>query len=312
MLLERAAVLPYLRCPKSRSPLIMVEQRLQSVTDPSFEYRILGDLPVLINFRDSIVNEEMLMSDARVFVRPKHNSILRKVVRRIISNNNVAKKNILHIVNYLKREYGDERLRILIIGGGKIGEGLESLYSREDVELIAFDIYLSDNIQFIADAHQLPFDEQSFDCVISQAILEHVVSPQQVATEIHRVLKCKGMVYAETPFLQHIHEGPYDFTRFTESGHRYLFRKFEAYDSGIIGGLGTQFVWSIDYLIRGIFRSKRLGQIARLFFFWFKYLDLIIPSEYNRDGASGFFFIGIKSEYSISQVDLIQFYKGAQ
>ena len=43
-----------------------------------------------------------------------------------------------------------------------------------------------------------------------------------------------GVVYAETPFLQAVHEGPWDFTRFTESGHRWLFRAFERLDSGVV------------------------------------------------------------------------------
>jgi len=58
--------------------------------------------------------------------------------------------------------------------------------------------------------------------MLVQAGLEHVRDLWQVVAEIHRVLKDDGLVYAETPFMQQVHEGPYDFTRFTESGHRYL------------------------------------------------------------------------------------------
>ena len=36
-----------------------------------------------------------------------------------------------------------------------------------------------------------------------------------------------GIVYAETPFMQQVHEGAYDFTRYTVLGHRYLFKKFK-------------------------------------------------------------------------------------
>ena len=53
------------------------------------------------------------------------------------------------------------------------------------------------------------------------------MDPNKVAAEIFRVLSSDGIVYAETPFLQESHEEPYDFTRFTELGHRWLFRNFK-------------------------------------------------------------------------------------
>ncbi len=51
--------------------------------------------------------------------------------------------------------------------------------------------------------------------------------------EIHRVLKDDGIVYADTPFMQQVHEGAYDFTRFTLSGHRWLFKNFALLDSTV-------------------------------------------------------------------------------
>ena len=64
----------------------------------------------------------------------------------------------------------------------------------------------------------MPFKE--IDLVIIQAVLEHVMYPNKVVSEIYRVLKNDGLIYSETPFMQQVHEGPYDFSRFTESGHR--------------------------------------------------------------------------------------------
>ena len=70
-------------------------------------------------------------------------------------------------------------------------------------------------------------------------MLEHVLEPELVVAEIHRVLMPDGLVYAGTPFMQQVHEGPYDFMRFTESGHRWLFRRFERLASGATGGPGA-------------------------------------------------------------------------
>jgi len=79
----------------------------------------------------------------------------------------------------------------------------------------------------------------SVDGVLIQAVLEHVLDPAQVVGEIHRVLRPDGLVYAETPFLQQVHAGPNDFTRFTSSGHRYLFRAFAEIAAGPVAGPGA-------------------------------------------------------------------------
>ena len=79
----------------------------------------------------------------------------------------------------------------------------------------------------ICDANDIPFENGSFDGVVLQAALEHVADPYRCVEETHRVLKEKGLVYAETAFMQQVHGGRYDFTRFTRLGHRRLFRRFD-------------------------------------------------------------------------------------
>jgi ubiquinone/menaquinone biosynthesis C-methylase UbiE len=59
----------------------------------------------------------------------------------------------------------------------------------------------------VCDAHHLPFQIESFDGVIVQAVLEHVFDPNRYVEEIHRVLKMDAVVYAETPFIQQADEG---------------------------------------------------------------------------------------------------------
>ena len=127
------------------------------------------------------------------------------------------------------------------LGGGG-AEMNAVLYENEALDILAFDIYGSSMVQFIGDAHRIPLADQTVDAVWIQAVLEHVLNPAQVVDEIPRVLRADGLVYAETPFMQQVHEGPYDFTRFTDSGHRWLFRKFEMIDSGTVMGSGTQLI----------------------------------------------------------------------
>ena len=51
----------------------------------------------------------------------------------------------------------------------------------------------------VADAHNLPFNDEKFDAVFCLEALEHVVDPLRVLQEIYRVLKTKGYVVVLVP-----------------------------------------------------------------------------------------------------------------
>lgn len=51
----------------------------------------------------------------------------------------------------------------------------------------------------VADAHKLPFQDQSFDAVFCLEVLEHVFDPAQVIGEIKRVLRSGGYCIALVP-----------------------------------------------------------------------------------------------------------------
>ena len=191
-----------------------------------------------------------------------------------------------------------------------MGAGMDSLYDDPALQLIGFDVYATPLTQFVADGHQIPLTDQSADAVWVQAVLEHVLNPWHVVEEIYRVLKPEGVVYAETPFMQQVHEGAYDFTRFTESGHRWLFRKFDLIDSGAIWGPGEVLLWTIGYASRGIFRSRRAASLARTLFFWVRYIDKLIPERYVVDSASGVYFMGRKSQRELAPQEIVRHYKG--
>ena len=316
MLVDLQTCLPDLRCPRHRVKLVPKgNDRLVSDcadTADVLEYPVVDGMPILIDFRNSILDEEATIKSGgkSVIKRNKYGGIFGPIKNMLSPQKKTTRDNISALMLELKKRAAPRQL--LMIGGGSIGQGMEPLYADPDIHIYAFDIYGSPNIQFVADAHQIPMPDDFFDAVVIQAVLEHVLQPSEVVAEIWRVLKNDGLVYAETPFMQQVHEGAYDFTRFTESGHRYLFRRFEVMRSGASGGPGIQFMWSIDYLVRSLFRSRTAGKLAKLLFFWVQYLDALIPADYAIDAASGVFFLGRKAQTMVRPSSMAGYYQGAQ
>ncbi|RDB06282.1 class I SAM-dependent methyltransferase [Runella aurantiaca] len=274
----------------------------------------LASIPILIDFGDSICSKtsyEANNIESKVD-RPKYSkNIILNIFKTLVSPTPRSTiKNIALLQE--KLELSSHVSKLLIIGGGTIGRGTSPIYKSNKIDIISFDVYYSENITFIADAHNIPLKDESFDAVIIQYVLEHVVSPNIVVSEIERVLKPGGFIYSETPFLEQVHEAAYDFTRFTHSGHRYLFKNFTEIKSGVICGVGTHLMWTIEYLIRGLFRSKFIGKVAKLTFFWLQYIDLLIDTKYNIDMADSFYFLGQKVTGSTMNIfELPNYYKGA-
>jgi SAM-dependent methyltransferase len=285
---------------------------LDCVYSNSLAFPVVGNYPVLVDFEQSILSKEEILANSgkSVIQRSQMSTVKQKILELFFPKNTVADKNVNRLQELLKLV--SEKPMVLVVGGASLGNGTDALYNDSDIQLISFDIYGTPLTQFIADAHQIPVADQSVDAVWIQAVLEHVLDPWLVVTEIYRVLKKEGFVYAETPFMQQVHEGPYDFTRFTESGHRWLFKNFELIDSGVVLGSGTQFMWTIEHIMRGIFRSLFAGRIASLLLFWVHYLDKIIPQSYSIDNASAVFFLGRKSEKTLHPKDMVSYYQGAE
>jgi SAM-dependent methyltransferase len=258
-------------------------------------------------------------SDANFYLPKQTNTFFNYVKGKVhgalptIGENIVAKKNLARIMEILGEV---ETPKILIVGVGEGGEGEYILSGHPENFIIRTDIVYSKKVDVLCDAHDLPFSDESFDVVVIQAVLEHVIDPFKCVEEIHRVLKLGGIVYAETPFMQQVHLGRYDFMRFTHVGHRGLFRKFEEIESGVVGGPGMALAWSIKYFfatLAGNFKPMGwLLEIALPFFtFYLKYIDrLLIQKPGSLDAASGFFFLGFKSEITLSDLEVCKTYRG--
>lgn len=76
------------------------------------------------------------------------------------------------------------------------------------------------------DAHKLPYDNESFDAVICNQVLEHVKKPWICVNEFYRVLKSDGILILSSPFIYQEHNHPIDNWRFTPNGLKILCEEF--------------------------------------------------------------------------------------
>lgn len=306
--------LSYLRCPcNNRKKIKKINNKLYcsnlNCLYSKRNFKIKNNIPILINFKmPKIIFNQKEIYSKKIIERKKN--LKNKFLDFIFPESKITIENVKL---FLKKVHIKKNANILVIGGATKGRGTEMLWNDRKIRITSIDICESLNINYIADAHYLPFKKKFFDAVFIQAVLEHVVDPEIVVKEIYRVLKNDGIVYAETPFMQQIHMGKDDYTRYTVSGHRYLFRLFKNIKSGINNGPGTVLAWSLYYYFWSIFGKKISNYLSIIFFFIFSNTDRIISSKNSWDSSSGVFFLGKKDKnYKFKIRELIKYYKGAQ
>lgn len=89
----------------------------------------------------------------------------------------------------------------------------------------------------------LPFADETFTLVLSQAVLEHVDEPKDYISEIYRVLKPGGKLYLEVAFIQPIHMAPMHYRNYTPWGVKYECRQFEEIELGSLGWFSETIAW---------------------------------------------------------------------
>jgi SAM-dependent methyltransferase len=310
-------LLPLLRCPLSGAPVHCDNRDAthfwsEDSAGSRIDYPSVSGQPVLIDFGKSIANREAVLASGGASL-VENRRAGRSVAKRVVFGGNpVELGNAKRLAALLKQDAGERRPVVLVVGGGSLSGGVRYLRDNSGFQIVCFDIYASDQTDFVADAHAIPLKDGVVDGVWVQAVLEHVLTPATVVEEIARVLRPGGLVYAETPFLQPVHEKAYDFTRFTESGHRWLFRQFEEIDSGVVSGSGATLFLHLRYFAGAVLRNRRLGNLAALPFFWLRYFDRIIPRAHASDMASGVHFLGRKSERALEPAEMPAFFKGVR
>ncbi len=94
------------------------------------------------------------------------------------------------------------------------------------------------HVNYVCDLVAIPVPSSRYDAALCTQVLEHMPNPQQVLSELWRVLKPGGRLWLSTPLYFEEHEVPSDFFRYTQYGLRRLMAGagFDVLDLGWISG----------------------------------------------------------------------------
>jgi len=305
-------LLALLQCPCCRNNGLTVKDVELVCSGCASHFPLARNTPILLRH-----DNDLFSIDDYRNASPDKNARLRGIAYFVPSPSvNLASDRVLNKLRTLLDAKGI--CNILVVGGGRQRTWLDPLLRAVTPHRVMYsDIDSGADVDLFCDGHDLPFIEGAFDAVVTTAVLEHVLYPEQVATEIGRVIKTGGLLYSELPFIQQVHEGAYDFTRFTLSGHRRLFNQFSEIDAGMVAGPATAFVWALENLALAFVSHLTLRKLAkivvRLGFGWIKYLDYLLEDRPEAmDGASCTYFMGSKTNIRVPDSEIITNYVGAK
>ncbi|MBV8252237.1 MAG: class I SAM-dependent methyltransferase [Chitinophaga sp.] len=95
-----------------------------------------------------------------------------------------------------------------------IGLEIDTTYNREKKDIDVF-----------YDGTVFPFEDNTFDSLLCNQVLEHVFNPEEFLQQINRVLKPGGKGIITVPFAWDEHEQPYDYARYSSFGLKSLLEK---------------------------------------------------------------------------------------
>lgn len=153
------------------------------------------------------------------------------------------------------------------------GAGSRNVYYEN---VINFEIAAYPSTDVLGVGEVLPFKDNSFDAVISIAVLEHVKDPWLCAKEIIRVLKPGGDLICCVPFLQPMHGYPHHYYNMSELGLKNLFSSgVEIYRHEVPASVLP--IWSLTWILNSW--AARLTEVTKNEFMNLKISDIMKNPE---------------------------------
>lgn len=214
--------------------------------------------------------------------------------------------NLKKLWSLLKERESDP----LVLTVGKIKSRINRENSDDDADVRALeaasarlDIKAGPGVAVVGDGHKLPFLDNSFDAAIGLTTVKHLRNPFTFASELYRVLKPGGLVYAQCVLYDPYHRHPGDYCHFTTSGIVQLFHQFTPVETGVNTGPSYTLFKMLPYyfgcLLGG--KSPTRYKLALYGATWalspIRYLDhFLLDSPWKDFVAFSNYFLGRKPE----------------
>ena len=135
--------------------------------------------------------------------------------------------------------------------------------------VIHLDLFAFDQVDVVTDGQGLPFGDDVFDAILSEAVLEHVEDPIAYTRELARVLKPGGRVRLDAAFLQPYHGYPDHYFNMTRSGLRKVVEESGLRVLDLEAGPHQQPLVTLGLVAGGLLRGtadeerkRRLGELT--------------------------------------------------
>lgn len=245
-------------CPETKGKLVISGNSLQT-SDNKISYKFDNGVPIFLDLAKQ--TDYLEENEGKMFTEYTET----KTGGLVSWLNNKLNKTIKDYPTPESRvsfnkvfENGTEDQVFLSVGGGP---------RRAHPKVLNLNIGSFNNVEVVADAYQLPFQDNCIDGIFCGAVIEHLEFPDKAVQEIFRVLKPNGKIYCDIPFLQSYHGYPNHFQNFTLTGHVRLYERagFKVLDSGVCVG-ATYMFGEIGYKFLKVLKPKIVSKILSTLF----------------------------------------------
>jgi SAM-dependent methyltransferase len=133
--------------------------------------------------------------------------------------------SLVHLAERMLAFARDTERGMLVLDAGAGRSPYKPLFAHARYEAADFAQLGTDYapLDYVCDLSEIPVEDERFDRIIFNQVLEHIPAPRRVLAELYRVIKPGGLILCSCPLYFPEHQRPYDYFRYTQYALRLLF-----------------------------------------------------------------------------------------